>query len=202
MKNADNTAIISRHQDAFKRFGHHPNALLWSSIKIQYLRFEQLSKIGIKSGDSLLDVGCGFADLYFYLKQNSIVTHYFGIDIVSEFTDKARSIYPDADFLNTDVFSLNAPSDNFDYTLLSGTLNYTIKDADKNAKNTINTMFDLCKKGMGFNLLDNTNKYTSSRGDLQTYCKEDVELWVKSLTNNYQIIDNYLDNDFTVLVWK
>ncbi len=198
----DNTAIISRHQNAFKRFGHHPNALLWSGIKIQYLRFEQLAKIGVKSDDSLLDIGCGFADLYFYLKQNNINTNYFGIDIVDEFIDKAKSIYPSVGFSKTDIFSLNNPKNSFDYSLLSGTLNYTIKDAEKNAENTINSMFNLCKKGMGFNLLDNADKYASSSDDLQTYDKTDVELWVKKLTNNYQIIDGYLDNDFTVLVWK
>jgi len=42
--------IIKRHQHAFRQFGHHPNALLWSGIKIQYLRFEQLAKINIQTG--------------------------------------------------------------------------------------------------------------------------------------------------------
>lgn len=96
---------------------------------------------GIQAGDSLLDVGCGFADLYFYLKQQGIPTHYQGIDIVKEFSAKASALYPTAKLSTNDIFSLNPAKNSVDYVMLSGALNYVL-------------------------------------------------------------IDNYLDNDFTLLAWK
>jgi trans-aconitate methyltransferase len=194
--------IIKRHQHAFRQFGHHPNALLWSGIKIQYLRFEQLAKINIQTGDSLLDVGCGFADLNFYLKQQNIPTQYQGIDIVEDFIVKAKALYPKAQLSVNDLFTLDPEPNSIDYLMLSGALNYVIDDADNKARQTIEKMFATCRKGIAFNLLDNDDQWSSSRNDLQTYNKQEVESWVKKLTSNYQIIDNYLDNDFTLLAWK
>lgn len=194
--------IIKRHQHAFRQFGHHPNALLWSGIKIQYLRFEQLAKINIQIGDSLLDVGCGFADLNFYLTQQNIPTQYQGIDIVEDFIVKAKVLYPKAQLSVNDLFTLDPEPNSIDYLMLSGALNYVIDDADNKARQTIEKMFATCRKGIAFNLLDNDDQWSSSRNDLQTYNKQEVESWVKKLTSNYQIIDNYLDNDFTLLAWK
>jgi trans-aconitate methyltransferase len=194
--------IIKRHQNAFKQFGHHPNALLWSGIKIQYLRFEILSKVGIQAGDGLLDIGCGFADLHFYLKQQDIPTRYQGIDIVEDFIVKAKTLYPKTQLSVNDLFTLDPEPNSVDYLMLSGALNYVIDDASSNAKRTIEKMFATCRKGMAFNLLDNDDKWSSSRNDLQTYNKQEVESWVKNLTPNYQLIDSYLDNDFTLLAWK
>ncbi|MBT3277654.1 class I SAM-dependent methyltransferase [Candidatus Thioglobus sp.] len=194
--------IIKRHQHAFRQFGHHPNALLWSGIKIQYLRFEQLAKINIQTRDSLLDVGCGFADLNFYLTQQNIPTQYQGIDIVEDFIVKAKVLYPKAQLSVNDLFTLDPEPNSIDYLMLSGALNYVIDDADNKARQTIEKMFATCRKGIAFNLLDNDDQWSSSRNDLQTYNKQEVESWVKKLTSNYQIIDNYLDNDFTLLAWK
>jgi len=194
--------IIDRHKTAFKSFGHHPNSLLWSDIKIQYLRFEQLCKIGIKNKDSIIDIGCGFADLYHYLNQQGINTDYTGLDICDDFINKAKSIYPQANLLISDVSSLDYNNNQFDYALLSGTLNYVLDDADNYAHSTINKMFDISAKGIAFNLLDSSDSWSKSRADLQTYNKNEIENLVRKLTKKYQIIDNYLENDFTVLAWK
>ncbi len=59
--------IINRHKDSMLRHGYHPNALYWSTKEMQELRFKVLADIGIQSGDSVLDVGCGFGDLLGYL---------------------------------------------------------------------------------------------------------------------------------------
>ena len=63
-------------------------------------------------------------------------------------------------------------------------------------------MFNISAKGIAFNLLDSSDNWSNSRADLQTYNKNEIENWVRKLTKKYQIIDNYLENDFTVLAWK
>ena len=54
------------------------------------IRFRVLSEVGIRDGDSLLDVGCGFADYYAYLKAQGIAASYSGIDLVGELVRRRR----------------------------------------------------------------------------------------------------------------
>ncbi|WP_419603095.1 hypothetical protein [Thiolapillus sp.] len=59
--------IVASQRDAWQRFGFHPNALFWSNREIQEIRFRILLEAGMHSGESLLDVGCGFGDFSAWL---------------------------------------------------------------------------------------------------------------------------------------
>jgi len=72
--------IIDRHRDALLHFGYSPNSLYWSNREIQELRFQILLGTNTPpSVSSLLDVGCGFGDLYNFLKPQAIKTDYTGM---------------------------------------------------------------------------------------------------------------------------
>ena len=53
----------------YQQFGYSVKSLGWGSTESQEKRFKALSEVGIDNGDRVLDVGCGFGDLYFYLKK-------------------------------------------------------------------------------------------------------------------------------------
>lgn len=65
MNNKDIDIYLKRYNDRLDKFGYAPESLGWGGGKErQYLRFKILSEIGLQVGDSILDVGCGFADMY------------------------------------------------------------------------------------------------------------------------------------------
>ena len=89
MNNKQRHAIISAQKDAFNRHGYHPNTLLWSNTQIQEIRFKILSEVGIKAGDSVLDVGCGFGDFADFLNKRGKPVDFTGIDLSEELLRKS-----------------------------------------------------------------------------------------------------------------
>ena len=69
MNSKDVNLYIERYNQRLDKFGYSPESLGWGGGKErQFVRFKALTEIGVEKHDSLLDVGCGFADLYEYLK--------------------------------------------------------------------------------------------------------------------------------------
>jgi len=63
----------------------------WNSRRSQYRRFAIASaELGVRSNDSVFDVGCGNADLYWYLHNLGIDVNYTGIDIVPKMFNLAN----------------------------------------------------------------------------------------------------------------
>ena len=196
------TRIINSQRDAFIRHGYHPHALLWSNAQIQALRFEVLANIGIQTGDSVLDVGCGFGDFYAYLKRQQCFTSFTGIDISPELIEEGRRQYPDVKLLTGDIFDLDPPVSSVDYVTLSGTLNRKFEGSQPYSLAVIERLFATCKKGIAFNLLDARHEWTASRWDLQSFLPDSMIRFVSGFSERYQLIDDYLENDFTLYVYK
>lgn len=194
--------IIDRHRDALQRFGYSPNALYWSNREIQELRFQILLEIGIPSGSSVLDVGCGFGDLYGFMQRQGIESDYTGIDLSTELIEKGRELYPDASFFSGDLFDLNPAPQSFDYILLSGALNEPMNDAGEYAKRVIETMYQTCRKGLAFNLLNADDEQIARCWDLQSFKPEEMLGFCQQLSSDCQLRDDYLNNDFTMLINK
>ncbi|RTZ66446.1 MAG: SAM-dependent methyltransferase [Aquificaceae bacterium] len=195
--------IISSYNYALSRNGFHPNALLWSSKEVQELRFEKLLNIGIQTGDSVLDVGCGFGDLSAYLlKQGIKDVDYCGIDLSAKLLETGRIHYPAIILQQGDLFDYNPENKSVDYVMLSGTLNNKLGDDGAYALQVIERMFASCRKGIAFNLLDARDEWTAGRWDLQSFHPDVLKEFLSGLSTRVEILDDYLQNDFTVLVWR
>jgi ubiquinone/menaquinone biosynthesis C-methylase UbiE len=66
----------------------------------------------VKAGEKILDLGCGNGRLYKLLKDKKI--EYFGVDQSEKLIEIARSLYPEASFEVSDLFSLPFPDQFFD----------------------------------------------------------------------------------------
>lgn len=120
------------------------------------LRFTMLSEIGISSGDSILDIGCGFGDLYGFLRERNIKTQYTGIDIVPELVDNATKLYPDATFEHRDI-DLQPFEKKFDWVICSQVLNFRLPD-DSNipfATTMMKSAFAHATKGAAIDFITN-----------------------------------------------
>ncbi len=197
MNKAQRQRIVDRHRDSCTRYGHHANALYWSSQEIQELRFQVLAEIGIKSGDSVLDVGCGFADLKSWIEAQGITVDFTGIDLSPDLIRVAEQQHSDARLLCGELFDFDPQFKprSFDWVILSGAMNEQLHDDGEYARKMIASMFTLCDKGLAFNLLD-ADKIKAH--DLQSFKQQEIKDYCKTLSAKVLLRDDYLPNDFTI----
>lgn len=134
----------------------------WSSEDSQRFLFEWcLATIGELNDDTLLDVGCGHADLFAYLNENP---NYTGIDVSKEMIKAAWRKYPDARVTRTDIDCYNQTHDwvlgvgpfNLDLTFSPDTkLPYDFKEQVqmRYLNEVLRHMYRLANKGMVLTLL-------------------------------------------------
>jgi SAM-dependent methyltransferase len=199
MKPEQRKRIVDRHRDSLTRHGYHPNALYWSSREIQEIRFNMLAGIGIEAGDSVLDVGCGFGDFKRWFEQSGRELEYTGIDLSPDLLREAKKRHPDVQFIEGDLFDMTFAEKSFDWVILSGALNENFQDDGVYAYRMIARMFDLCCKGVAFNLLD--ARFLQAH-DLQSHQPETVLRYCRTITPDCEMHDDYLRNDFTIYMRK
>ena len=195
MKKEQRKRIVDRHRDSLTRHGHHANALYWSSQEIQEVRFRVLSEIGIEKGDSVLDVGCGFADFKRWIEGRGTVVDFSGIDLSPDLIRVAEEKHPEAKLYCGELFDFHFEENSFDWVILSGAMNEQLYDGAAYARKMIASMFKLCGKGLAFNMLD-ARKLKAH--DLQSVEPQEMLDYCHTLCADVQMRDDYLPNDFTI----
>jgi len=199
MEKEQRKRIVDRHRDSLTRFGYSSHALYWSSTEIQEIRFKVLADIGIQSGNSVLDVGCGFADFKYWFEKLDGSLNYTGIDLSPDLLAEAERRHPDARLIEGDLFDGDFLERSFDWVILSGALNEQLHDDGDYARRSIARMFKLCRKGIAFNLLD--ARYLKAH-DLQSHQSQEVLSYCRNLCPDSVLCDGYLDNDFSIYMRK
>lgn len=193
--------IINSHRENLRLFGHSHDTLFWSSKEAQQTRFGALAGIGIESGDSLLDVGCGFADLYDWFSSRGIHLNYAGLDLSNDILAVARQRHPDMPLVCGELFAL-APKASYDWVVLSGALNWPMPGGIDYVLRVVRQMFALCRKGVAFNLLDDRYRWGFARLELQTFQPQTILDECRHISSDCRLVDDYLDNDFTIYLRK
>jgi ubiquinone/menaquinone biosynthesis C-methylase UbiE len=192
-------SVLKRFYDGRYRFyGHDPRSLGWI-VGTQQIRFKQLTSIGEVNGCSILDVGCGFGDLYGYLLAKGIRVEYTGIDLNPIFIKIAKIAYPDANFIVGDFEDTHFPG-RFDWSFESGIFNMKIEDNDAFIRNTLKKMFRICKKGLAADFL---NSRTIIKDHSMYYQDpEDMRYFCHSLSDHVILKSGYRPAEFCVYVYK
>jgi len=198
---ASRRRMIERHQRSHASFGYSPESLSWASRGVQKVRFKVLSEIGIAAHDSLLDVGCGFADLYSWLSGHELPVAYTGIDLSPEILATAKQINPELALLHGELFDFDWPPGSFDWVVLSGTLNWELKDEGAYARRVIRRMFGLCRKGVAFNLLDRNDFDAAMLNEMTAFEPQEVLAFCRQLSADCRLRNDYLAGDFTIYIY-
>ncbi|MDB3935553.1 class I SAM-dependent methyltransferase [Granulosicoccus sp.] len=208
MKKQFSTQSISDHyRSLWERHGDSTHAVQYSDDQSHHARFDILCSIA-SPVTSILDVGCGLAHLYRYLKLNGFNGQYKGIDIVPEFVEAAKTHCKDDP--NADVMLCNStdklPS-GYDYAMLSGVFNNRMPDNKAFMKATLRRMFSVAEKGIAFNAMstfvdyeDNT-LYYSDPLEVLAFCKT-VLGGHPILRHDYTLTENGFPFEYAIYVYK
>src|SRR3990167_1333164 len=148
----DTEIIQTYYQDRLARYGDTVEALGWNAEN-QRRRFELLTR-GWDTNASVLDVGCGRADLWVYLKTQGWTGTYQGVDVVPEMVALAQKRVGTCRVLDAATESLPA----CDYALASGVFNLDLGDYGFRSatlmQRILSHMWVACRRGMAFDCLD------------------------------------------------
>jgi SAM-dependent methyltransferase len=177
-------------------------SLLWASPHTQAARFDAIERLGKLHGKSVLDVGCGRADLLDFLLDRGVrPADYVGIEAVEELAAAAQAKgrrmtgvrILHADFVREPLRMFVAA----DVVVFSGSLN-TMEDAEFYP--TLRRAFDACAETLVFNFL--ASDYLAGKAYLRWRRPDDVVEFASKLTSNVETLDDYLPGDFTVALHK
>ena len=179
------------------KWNHSPVAVGWNDGKgNQRKRFETLVDIGIESGDSVLDVGCGVGHLIDHFNNIGLEVEYTGLDTNRYAIEQAQKIYVNETFIHG---TLDVIDETYDWGLASGVFNYEFPKLEM--LETVNLLMSKVDKGVAFNLLNGSKKYSSESYEYY----QPVEIF--SLLNRRgalcSVVQNYgIENDFTIYIRK
>ncbi len=182
-----------------ERYGNQdPRALNWSGSDTQYLRFVILSQIGDLSQAKILDVGCGFGDLYPFLLERFGDLDYTGVDLNPESISACQEKYPKARWIVGD--GLIEPEEDYDYILASGTFGYAIEDYKYHYLQALKAWLPRVHRGIAANFLN-------ARGHVAdplyaTFDPLEVHAAALELSGQITIRQDYLEHDLCLYLYR
>jgi SAM-dependent methyltransferase len=197
VKPDDRNIYRARYLERLAEFGHDPRSLGWSKGK-QEARFKALtSRVDLTRVQTVLDVGCGFGDMYAYLRQRGFRGRYLGIDFIDELLDVGRSVYPDAELRNVDIDDFE-PDERFDLVVASGIFNGVLEHEEQWARieRTLARMYRLAKFACAADFMSAYVDY--SRGDTFYAEPERVLSLAKRLSRRVALDHHYLPFEFAI----
>lgn len=201
MNEKDKELINKRYDLRIKKFGENITGLRSGTEERRDIRFEILSSIGDLNNKSILDLGCGFADFYKWLKSKNIFVNYTGIDINPKLIEVASKIHPEANFINKDI-QKDGIEDCYDFIVCSQTFNNKLIKEDnlELIKSVIEICFDSCKEGLAIDMLSNYVDFKENH--LYYYKPEKVFSFCKTLTKRINLRHDYPCYEFCIYLYK
>ena len=179
------------YENAIKRYGKVAKGVAWIDEVRQKKRFNTILKqVESIKEVTLVDAGCGFGDLYLFMKERSLLPKkYIGIDALDIMVEEAKSRTGQT-ILKCDLLKDKLPE--ADWYVASGSLNLLTRFETLLA---IKRCFDVSNKGVVFNLL----KGKDISKTYNYWMPEEISKSCRKL-GNVKIIEGYLDGDFTVVI--
>lgn len=184
---------VAWYQQRLTEYGPNIRALSSGTEERRDMRFDVLSGVGIETGASVLDVGCGFADLYAYLRQRGCDVNYTGVDLVPELVEQARASHPNLDVRVQDI-QTDPPADgSYDYVVCSQTFNLRFEgrteDNTKLVQDMMRRMFAIAKRGVA---IDFVTDYVDFREPYLIYRNPEAMFrFAKTLTRRVVLRHDY-----------
>jgi SAM-dependent methyltransferase len=182
-----------------------PEIVGWLSTEEQELLFSALL-LFYSPSQSILDVGCGRADLYGYLNRvfSDNLIQYKGIDLNPNLINLAKDKFPEVPVESLDILNADIGAE-YDWVIGSGLFNLNDHpDMIEYAKQIIDRMYDKSKTGVAFNLLTGV-PLDMSEEDINQLIQYSPSFWLEYLLEKYSKIicrADYMSGDVTFFIFK
>jgi SAM-dependent methyltransferase len=191
---------LEPYLEATEQYGPGFSALLWASPKTQRARFDAIARAYPVRDKSILDAGCGRADLMgFLLDRNIRPADYIGLEAVAALADVAKKrAYPATRIMCGDF--IREPAKFFvgaDVVIFSGSLN-TISPAS--FYDTLTRAYDSAAEAVVFNFL--SSPALAGKKYLVWHPLERVQGFAMGIAGKVTVIDDYLQGDCTIAMVK
>jgi SAM-dependent methyltransferase len=204
MDPADRADYVERYERRLREHGHSPEALGWGRLGREQVRFSVMAaaieEVGAKS---VLDVGCGFADLHDYLRGRGWQGLYRGIDIVPGLLDQARRREPGLDLELADL-SAYRPGEQqvVDVAVASGVFNARLSH-DSNAEHiarSVRRMFELSRVAICVDFMSTQVDFQHPDG-WHTDPAWALDL-ARSMGRRFRLRHDYMPFEFALIVYR
>jgi SAM-dependent methyltransferase len=197
----DKQKILERYSQRIKKVGHGP-AAIGEPKKRQGFYFDFLTSVdGLEPGDSVLDIGCGYGDLYDFLRSKGWNGSYIGIDINSELTAEGSRRYPGIDLRVQDI--QQAPIDVVsDWCICCQALTSDTESIPflQHLESMLDIMWKTCRKGLLFNMLSPLADFTN-----EVHARPPVHSVleiVSRLTKRFTLRHDYMPFEYAVYAYR
>ena len=193
-------AVYSKYIEKYSK--NQPECVGWlDGSKNALIRNQKIYEAGIEDNDSVLDIGCGVAHLYEFLKMGGWNGEYLGvdpnkkaIDMIDENINAVHGTIEDLD------------DTKYDWVVATGVFNLGL--TEDVTFSIIHNMICRANKGVAFNMLKYPYAPSFEGHDNITY-ESYNPMWIHYKLQEYdnkkiEIIEHYLEDDteFTVYFYK
>lgn len=201
MKERDIDTVRERYAGRYRDYGYSPMTLGWGEHGRQEVRFRHLLEIGGGPGASILDVGCGFGDLFGFLREQGWSGDYLGVDLVPELVEEAKSRYPGAVFAACD-FESHSFDRHYDLVVASGIFNFRLLDDDNYAyiERVLSKMHAISSFGVA---VDFMTEWVDFQNPIAFHTDPAVLLSiVRQITRRFVLRQDYMPYEFSLYLYR
>lgn len=185
---------IQRYAQRYKNFARTSQTLGRGSEFQQEYRFLQVVKNVDFTNKSVLDIGCGFGDLFSFFKNKQVkVSHYCGLDISEDLLNEGKTTHPDGEFILGNFLEKEEVLG--DVGVMLGVLNENLQGRVEHfeySKNAIKQAFSLVRETLVVDFLSANLTPNYPKDDSAYYHSPMKTLnFALKLTGNARIIHNY-----------
>lgn len=192
-----NQSTIERYNKRFFEKGPGAYALGWGKKEYQFKRFFDLTHAiepGDLNGKIVLDIGCGFGDLYHFLRKHGFkLKKYIGIDINQNFIEVAKKRYPECSFAIRDLLIEPYSHPVVDIGVMLGVLNFKQKNHERYVQEFIKNAFAAVKDVLIVNVISDVHNSGYPREPFIYYYNPSKLLaWAQKITPFCSLVQDYV----------
>ena len=193
--------VVRRYRDRIAASGVTFASLCSGSAEKQALRHAVHATALRGEGPSVLDIGCGIGWFYEHLRKSGMACRYTGYDIVPEYVDECRRLFPEATFELRNIFA-DGIGGSFDTVVMSQVLNNRYRNSDNGEvmRTAMARAFEHARVSISVDMLSTYVDFQDP--DLFYYSPEEVFRYAHTLTRRVTLRHDYRAFEFTVQLFR